>query len=184
VEGTRFHPTFAYEMILNILLGLLLLWIARQYIDKMKPGAIFAGWLVSAGLIRTFIEFFRPDQPRIGDTFITSSMAVSFLMAVAGVLMLLVRYGKWQPGFAENWEEEYQIKPVDEPGPRAGSRTLTENIVEEKKEVNLKTEAASPEPVKRKAFVKAKPKATSKASGTTTRKTTTVKKTTKPKTSK
>ena len=28
VDTTRFHPTFAYEMILNILLGLMLLWIA------------------------------------------------------------------------------------------------------------------------------------------------------------
>ncbi|MDD2923389.1 MAG: prolipoprotein diacylglyceryl transferase, partial [Anaerolineales bacterium] len=35
LEKTRFHPTFAYEMILNILAGLLLLWIARQYEDKM-----------------------------------------------------------------------------------------------------------------------------------------------------
>ena len=43
VASTRFHPTFAYEMILNILLGLMLLWIARQYADKMKPGAIFRG---------------------------------------------------------------------------------------------------------------------------------------------
>ena len=101
-------------MILNILLGLLLLWIARQYADKMKPGAIFAGWLVAAGLARAFIEFFRPDQPRIGDSFVTYSMFVSLLMAIAGVVMLLVRYGKLQLAFAEDWEEEYHIKPVDQ----------------------------------------------------------------------
>ena len=91
VETTRFHPTFAYEMILNILLALLLLWISRRYAEKMKPGAIFAGWLISAGLIRALIEFFRPDQPRIGDSIVTYSMFVSLLMAVAGVVMLLIR---------------------------------------------------------------------------------------------
>jgi phosphatidylglycerol:prolipoprotein diacylglycerol transferase len=112
VETTRFHPTFAYEMILNIILALLLLWISRQYRDRMKPGAIFTGWLISAGFIRTFIELFRPDQPRIGDTFVTYSMFVSFLMAVSGVIMLFARYGKLQLAFAEGWENEYHLKPI------------------------------------------------------------------------
>lgn len=112
VETTHFHPTFAYEMILNIILALLLLWISRQYRDRMKPGAIFTGWLISAGFIRTFIELFRPDQPRIGDTFVTYSMFVSFLMAVSGVIMLFARYGKLQLAFAEGWENEYHLKPI------------------------------------------------------------------------
>ena len=122
VASTRFHPTFAYEMILNILLGLLLLWIARQYAEKMKPGAIFAGWLICAGLARAFIEFFRPDQPLIGDSFVTYSMFVSLLMAIAGVVMLLVRYGKLQPAFAKGWEEEYHIKPVEKQVERPRTR--------------------------------------------------------------
>ncbi|MBI3161685.1 MAG: prolipoprotein diacylglyceryl transferase [Chloroflexi bacterium] len=119
VEATRFHPTFAYEMILNILLALLLIWISRQYAEKMKPGTIFSGWLLSAGLARAFIEFFRPDQPRIGDSFMTYSMLVSLLMAVAGAVMLLVRYGKLQFAFAEGWEDDYQIAPKQTEQPRA-----------------------------------------------------------------
>lgn len=113
IKVTRFHPTFAYEMILNILLALLLLWISRQYKDKMKPGAIFSGWLVFAGLARAFIEFFRPDQPRIGDSFVSYSMLVSFLMAVAGAVMLLIRYRKLDLAVAGNWKEQYQLKPVE-----------------------------------------------------------------------
>jgi prolipoprotein diacylglyceryl transferase len=114
LETTRFHPTFAYELILNILAALFLLWISRQYWEKMKPGAIFAGWLIAAGLIRTFIEFFRPDQPRIGETFITTSMLVSFLMAIAGLVMLLARYKKLLPALAENWEEDYSATEMQE----------------------------------------------------------------------
>ena len=71
VATTRFHPTFAYEMVLNILAGLFLLWYARQYKERMKPGAVFSAWLVLAGIIRAFIEFFRPDQPLIPGIFIT-----------------------------------------------------------------------------------------------------------------
>jgi phosphatidylglycerol:prolipoprotein diacylglycerol transferase len=158
VASTRFHPTFAYEMILNILMGLLLLWIARQYADKMKPGAIIAGWLISAGLIRTFIEFFRPDQPRIGDSFVTTSMLVSFLMAITGVVMLLVRYGKLHLAFAKDWEEEYHIKPVDNPTERPRDRAMVaaEDVVEEDR---VDEAVLLPEKKKTTAKAQAKPKA-------------------------
>jgi phosphatidylglycerol:prolipoprotein diacylglycerol transferase len=149
LETTRFHPTFAYEMILNILLGLLLIWVALRYSEKMKPGAIFGGWLVAAGLARTFIEFFRPDQPRLGDTFVTSSMLVAILMAAAGVIMLLIRYGKLNPAFAAGWEGEYKIKPVEEQ-PRARRRSVVEEPVEEDDEEEP-AEEVPVKPVKRKS---------------------------------
>jgi phosphatidylglycerol:prolipoprotein diacylglycerol transferase len=157
VETTRFHPTFAYEMILNILLALVLLWISRQYADKMKPGAIFSGWLVFAGLARAFIEFFRPDQPRIGDSFVTYSMFVSLLMAIAGVVMLLIRYGKLRLAFAKDWEEQYQIKKVDrqvEKNPRVRVKAIAEDVVQEDQ-----IEEVVSKPVKKKTVAKAKPKA-------------------------
>ena len=127
VETTRFHPTFAYEMILNILLALLLLWISRRYAEKMKPGAIFAGWLISAGLIRAFIEFFRPDQPRIGDSIVTYSMFVSILMAISGIVLLLIRYGKLQLAAADGWEEQYQIKQVEKKARTRSEKTNVED---------------------------------------------------------
>jgi phosphatidylglycerol:prolipoprotein diacylglycerol transferase len=168
LETARFHPTFAYEMILNILLALALLWISRQYVEKMKPGAIFAGWLICAGLARTIVEFFRPDQPRIGNSFVTYSMLVSLLMAAAGVVMLLIRYGKLQLAFAANWEEEYQIKPVVE-NPRVRVKSFAEDVVEE--DDDDEDEVVS-KPVKKTPVTKAKPKAktTVKAKPTTKKK--------------
>jgi phosphatidylglycerol:prolipoprotein diacylglycerol transferase len=151
VETTRFHPTFAYEMILNILFALLLLWVSRRYADKMKPGAIFAGWLISAGLIRTFIEFFRPDQPHIGASFVTYSMFVSFIMAISGVIMLLVRYGKLQIAAAEGWEEQYHIKPVEKKPQTRGEMKVNEDVVEDDVD-----EEAIAEPETKKRTVKAK----------------------------
>jgi phosphatidylglycerol:prolipoprotein diacylglycerol transferase len=131
LETARFHPTFAYEMILNILLGLLLLWIAYRYSETVKPGAIFGGWLIAAGLARAFIEFFRPDQPRIGESFITYSMVVALFMAAAGVFLLLIRYGKLQPSFAAGWEEEYKIKPFEESPAERRKRRLKERKKED-----------------------------------------------------
>jgi phosphatidylglycerol:prolipoprotein diacylglycerol transferase len=122
VDSTRFHPTFAYEMVSNILIVLLLWWLSRRYEEELKPGALFSLWLIFAGLSRTFIEFFRPDQPRIGGTFISFTMIVAFLMAVVGAIMYLARYGKLQLAAAEGWEQEYQVKKIEKKQPsRSGS---------------------------------------------------------------
>jgi phosphatidylglycerol:prolipoprotein diacylglycerol transferase len=91
-ETTRFHPTFAYEMIWNFLAAGLLLWVARRFSKKLKPGALFAGWLILAGVGRVWIEWFRPDQPRIPGTAISYSSIVAVLMTIAGAIWLLVTY--------------------------------------------------------------------------------------------
>ena len=106
---TRFHPTFAYEMLWNLLAAGLLLWLSRRYKDEIKPGALFAGWLVLAGVGRVIIELFRPDQPKIGDLGISYSSLVAALMAITGAIMLMARYKAINLKFAENWEEEYQV---------------------------------------------------------------------------
>lgn len=107
---TRFHPTFAYEMIWNFLAAALLLWIARRYADRIKPGTILGGWLVAAGVGRALIEIFRPDQPRIPGTVITYSAFVSMLMAVAGLALLLARFGKIKLG-SFTFPDAYRIAP-------------------------------------------------------------------------
>jgi phosphatidylglycerol:prolipoprotein diacylglycerol transferase len=108
-EATRFHPTFAYEMLWNFAAAGFLIWLSRRYEKDIKPGTIFAGWLMLAGIGRVWIEFFRPDQPKIGDSFISYSMIAAALMAVAGTILLMARYRAINPAFAEDWEEEYQI---------------------------------------------------------------------------
>jgi phosphatidylglycerol:prolipoprotein diacylglycerol transferase len=109
-ESTRFHPTFAYEMIWNILAAALLLWISRRFKDRIKPGAMFAAWLVMAGIGRFFIEAFRPDQPRIPGTDLSYSRLIAGLMALGGLFWLLVRYEIIRLPFLKPGPEAYRIK--------------------------------------------------------------------------
>lgn len=109
VESTRFHPTFAYEMLWNLTAAGLLLWIWRRYEKEIKPGTIFAGWLIAAGFGRVLIEFFRPDQPKIAALGISYTSIVSALMAVTGAVLLMARYKAINLQAAEDWEEEYKI---------------------------------------------------------------------------
>lgn len=89
VDTTRFHPTFAYEMIWNFLTAGLILWLVRRYEEKIKPGAAFAGWLFLAGIGRVIIEAFRPDQPRIPGTDLSWSRLIYAILAAMGFAWLL-----------------------------------------------------------------------------------------------
>src|SRR5688572_10666846 len=134
VETTRFHPTFAYEMLWNFASAGLLLWISRRYKEDLKPGALFAGWLVLAGVGRVIIEFFRPDQPKIPDLGISYSSIFAGLMAIAGAVMLMARYKAIHLKFAEDWEEEYKrSSPVDQVAGNAEAQEEPEEVLEETK---------------------------------------------------
>ena len=115
VETTRFHPTFAYEMLWNFAAAGLLLWLSRRYQKELKPGTLFAGWLVAAGLGRVIIEFFRPDQPKIPELGISYTSIVAALMAIAGAILLIARYKIIKLSFAETWEEQYYVSQETEP---------------------------------------------------------------------
>ena len=165
-EATRFHPTFAYEMLWNFATAGFLLWLSHRYEKELKPGTLFAGWLMAAGIGRTWLElFFRPDQPKIGDSPISYSMVAAALMAVAGAILLMIRYKAINLSFAENWEEEYQI--TGQVKPQAEETREEDELVEEE-----------PEPVKKTPKVKAKAdpekkpvkKSTSRKTGSTTTK--------------
>jgi phosphatidylglycerol:prolipoprotein diacylglycerol transferase len=108
---TRFHPTFAYEIIWNVLAAVLLLWLARRVKERLRPGAIFAGWLILEGAGRFLIEFFRPDQPRVPGTDISITRVVTALMVLAGTLLLLVKYERVRVPFLSPGETAYSLAP-------------------------------------------------------------------------
>lgn len=126
--STRFHPAFAYEMLWNLATASLLLWLSRRYEKQLKPGTMFAAWLIAAGVGRTWLEiFFRPDQPKIAGTGISYSAIVAAAMAIVGAILLMARYKAINLKFAENWEEEYKrSSPVD----HISEKPVTEGLEE------------------------------------------------------
>jgi len=108
---TRFHPTFAYEMVWNFAAAALLLLLARRYPKKLRPGSIFAGWLVLEGVGRVIIESFRPDQPLLPGTPISYTRIVATLMALAGAFYLLFRYELVRLPFVRLGPREYSVSP-------------------------------------------------------------------------
>ncbi len=111
VETTRFHPTFAYEMLWNFLATGILLYLALEFKKRIKPATIFALWLILEGVGRQIIEFFRPDQPRIPGTDFSYSRLVAAMMILGGVVWLLIKYEVIKLPFLKSGPEEYQLAP-------------------------------------------------------------------------
>lgn len=83
------HPTFLYESLWNFvfLVVFLLLFKKRKY-----DGQIFAGYLMSYGVGRFFIEGLRTDSLYIGS--IRVSQLVAVLCVVAGAVLMIVNLRK------------------------------------------------------------------------------------------
>jgi phosphatidylglycerol:prolipoprotein diacylglycerol transferase len=77
------HPTPVYE---TVTLGLvaLLLWQLR---DRMRPGALFALYLVLAGLERLLVEFIRRNDTVVLG--LTEAQLISVAMMAAGITWLV-----------------------------------------------------------------------------------------------
>ncbi len=117
---TRFHPTFAYEMLWNFLAAGLLIWLAIRFAEKLKPGMIFSGWLILEGIGRAIIETFRPDQPVIVAG-LSYSRLFALLMALGGILLLLMMTNKIRIQRITPWRETYFFGPPlpkEEPKPK------------------------------------------------------------------
>lgn len=87
---TRFHPTFAYESILCLLLGLGLLWAARRFGDWLRAGDIFLLYLVFYPLIRFAVEFQRPDAWTVAG--LPAAQWIAIATAVVAAIILIVRH--------------------------------------------------------------------------------------------
>jgi phosphatidylglycerol:prolipoprotein diacylglycerol transferase len=89
---TRFHPTFFYESLWLLIGFILLSYFNGRNRDKWKPGTLFGMFLIWWGVGRTWIEFFRPDQPGFEGSVITFSMVFAVLLTIAGIVLLLHLY--------------------------------------------------------------------------------------------
>lgn len=86
----RFHPTFLYESILNLLICIGLLYIVRRFGDWLKAGDLFVIYLILYPGVRFFLEFIRLDSSGFGN--LNINQTVSALMVFVGVLILAVRH--------------------------------------------------------------------------------------------
>lgn len=83
-----YHPLFAYETILNLANMVLLLWLARKFVKRLKPGELFLVYLAIYSIIRFSLEFLRLDTALVSGINI-NQLFFALLFVCAGIGLYL-----------------------------------------------------------------------------------------------
>ena len=84
---TVVHPTFLYEMLWNLLICAVLLWVDRRF--RMDRGRLFALYVVGYTLGRFWIELMRSDAATL-ILGLRVNTIVSAVVLLAGVAYLVI----------------------------------------------------------------------------------------------
>ena len=102
VATTGFHPLFLYESVSGIVGAFTLLWIARRFGPRMRPGDLLLLWAMWYAVVRFALETLRSQNWTLGG--IPTAMIVSTVVFVIAGGILLWRH---RPGAAggDRWGE-------------------------------------------------------------------------------
>lgn len=85
----KFHPLFLYESLWNLINFFFLLWLWRNYRERLQSGDIFLAYLVTYPIGRFFLEFLRLDYvPLFGINF---NQMLMLLVAIASGVAIYLR---------------------------------------------------------------------------------------------
>ena len=132
----RYHPLFLYESLLTLLGGLLLLYIARKYKDKLFIGDLFLMYLVYYPFIRFGLEFIRLDPSAVGT--ININQTVMLIVGILALLILVLRHTVWLPKAVR----EVQMEGID-----VSEMKLVEPEIEATAESVTQTASTEPAPL-------------------------------------
>lgn len=90
-EFSRFHPMFLYEMIMNLLICVGLIWIGRRFADRLRSGDLLGLYAISYFGGRFFLEFLKLDAPAVGQG-LTIAQIFSLAAVAGGVIFIAARH--------------------------------------------------------------------------------------------
>jgi len=83
----RFHPTFLYESIGNLVNFVLVMYISRRFANRLRDGDLILLYGLLYPLLRFFVEFQRPDAWRIAGVATAQWIAVGSIILCGGLLL-------------------------------------------------------------------------------------------------
>jgi phosphatidylglycerol:prolipoprotein diacylglycerol transferase len=88
--STRFHPTFLYESLWNLLGFLLLMYVARRYRDRLLDGDVLCLYAIWYPAGRIFVEALRPDAWLVRG--IAAAQIFAAIAIVVSVVVIIYRH--------------------------------------------------------------------------------------------
>ncbi len=84
----RFHPLFLYESLWNLGNMVLLLWLSRQYANKLRKGDLALVYLIVYPVGRFLLEFLRLDSAQVGGLNANQTFMAVVALVAAGLLVV------------------------------------------------------------------------------------------------
>jgi prolipoprotein diacylglyceryl transferase len=114
------HPTQIYETLAGLSLFGLLMILRRT---RRFSGAVFLGWVVGYGVLRSIIEIFRGDSDRGAVGPLSTSQFIGVVSVLVGVVLLVALLKKYRadPAASRLWEIPLQ-QPAKAATPRSQRR--------------------------------------------------------------
>jgi phosphatidylglycerol:prolipoprotein diacylglycerol transferase len=97
ISTTRFHPTFFYEALWNLVGFGLVMWLGRKWYHRLRDGDVFLFYLIWYPLGRIIVEMFRPDAWLTGVPGLATAQLISLGLMAFAIVALIVRHYNWRP---------------------------------------------------------------------------------------
>jgi phosphatidylglycerol:prolipoprotein diacylglycerol transferase len=85
-----YHPLFLYESLWNFANVILLLWLARRFSDRLKPGDLFLIYLITYPVGRFLLEFLRLDASQVAG--LNANQTVMAIVAILSAAIFFLRH--------------------------------------------------------------------------------------------
>jgi phosphatidylglycerol:prolipoprotein diacylglycerol transferase len=128
-----YHPLFLYESLLTLIGGLLLLYVARKYKDKLYIGDVFNMYLIYYPLGRFGLEFIRLDPSVTSGGGININQIAMLIVGVLALITFILRHTVFQPkavqavqteGIDVSGMPQVTLEPSTESRPAAGESEI------------------------------------------------------------
>jgi phosphatidylglycerol:prolipoprotein diacylglycerol transferase len=93
-DTASYHPAFLYEALWDVLVCLVLLWVARHFTDQLKAGDVFMLYVVLYASGHFIVETLRVDQTFLIGGSVSGELLVSGALALGFALLLLSRHAR------------------------------------------------------------------------------------------
>ena len=108
------HPTQLYEALSYLILGLILVWVYKNKLDKVYRGFFFGAFLIGCFGMRFLIEFIKEPQVGFEETMaLNMGQLLSIPFVLLGIGFLVYAFVKKQPAMAVH--PEPAAKPKAQP---------------------------------------------------------------------
>lgn len=89
-----YHPLFAYEALMSVVMLLALLWVGRVFARQQKTGDIFLYYVLMYSVVRFLLEFLRLDVALIGGVNVNQVFFGLTFVGAAGILLWRHRFAR------------------------------------------------------------------------------------------